>query len=55
MQVFAEGAGTSRLVWIADILPHEIAGPAGAIMEASIGVAKRTLEAQAKSGYLSGE
>lgn len=50
MQVFAEGEGASRLVWIADILPNEIAGPASAIMEQSIGLTKQTLEAQAKSG-----
>lgn len=44
MQVFAEGEGRSRLVWIADILPHDMAERAGAIMEQSIGMTKRTLE-----------
>jgi carbon monoxide dehydrogenase subunit G len=49
MQVFADGEGRSRLVWIADILPHGMAERAGAIMEQSIGVAQRTLEQAAKS------
>ena len=50
MQVFAQGEGKSRLVWIADILPNEIAGPAGAMMEQSIALTKQTLERAAKSG-----
>ena len=50
MQVFAQGEGRSRLVWIADILPNEIAGPAGAMMGQSIGLTKQTLERAAKSG-----
>jgi carbon monoxide dehydrogenase subunit G len=44
MQVLADEEGRSRLVWIADILPHDMAEQAGALMEQSIGVAKRTLE-----------
>jgi carbon monoxide dehydrogenase subunit G len=50
MQVFAQGEGRSRLVWIADILPNEIAGPAGAMMEQSIALTKQTLERAAKNG-----
>lgn len=50
MQVFAQGEGRSRLVWIADILPNEFAAPAGAIMEQSIALAKQTLEHAAKHG-----
>jgi carbon monoxide dehydrogenase subunit G len=50
MQVFTEGEGCSRLVWIADILPHDFAQQAGALMEQSIGVAKQTLEQAAKRG-----
>jgi carbon monoxide dehydrogenase subunit G len=50
MQVFTEGENHTRLVWIADILPHSFAEQAGALMEQSIGVAKQTLERAAKSG-----
>jgi len=44
MQVFDDGGGRSRVVWTADILPQELAGQAGAIMEQSLAVTKRTLE-----------
>lgn len=43
MQVFAEGA-RSRLVWITDVLPNEIAGPVRALIEQGAGIMKRTLE-----------
>jgi hypothetical protein len=42
-QVIPE-AGGSRLVWIADVLPHEAAESIGGMMEAGIAVAKRTLD-----------
>lgn len=45
MQVFAEGA-RSRLVWITDVLPNEIAGPVRALIEQGAGIMKRTLESQ---------
>jgi hypothetical protein len=48
MQVLDEGGGRSRLVWLADILPHEMAERAGALMAESIQVAKRTLEGKSK-------
>ena len=44
MQVFAAGAGNSRLVWITDFLPHEQAGSIAAIMERGAEVMKQTLE-----------
>jgi carbon monoxide dehydrogenase subunit G len=44
MQVLAEGANHSRAVWIADLLPHELAGDIGAMMEQGMGVIKKTLE-----------
>jgi carbon monoxide dehydrogenase subunit G len=31
-EVLAEGAGRCRLIWVADLLPHEAAGPVGAMM-----------------------
>lgn len=43
MQVFAEGA-RSRLVWITDVLPNEIAGSVRALIEQGAGIMKRTLE-----------
>lgn len=45
MQVFAEGA-RSRLVWITDMLPNEVAGPIKALIEQGAGIMKRTLESQ---------
>ena len=47
MQVFADGGDRSRLVWITDILPNELAGPIGALVEQGAGVMKRTLEREA--------
>jgi hypothetical protein len=44
MQVFADGAEHSRAVWIADLLPHELAGDIGAMIEQGLGVMKQTLE-----------
>ena len=42
-QVLADGAG-SRLVWIADVLPHAAAETVGAMMTAGIAAAKATLD-----------
>ena len=42
-QVLADGAG-SRLVWIADVLPHAAAANVGAMMTAGIAAAKATLD-----------
>jgi carbon monoxide dehydrogenase subunit G len=43
-QVFADGAGQSRLVWIADLLPHELAVDIRAMIEQAAAVMKKTLE-----------
>jgi hypothetical protein len=43
VQVFAEGAG-SRVVWIADLLPHEAAAMVGQMMEQGMAVMKNTLD-----------
>jgi carbon monoxide dehydrogenase subunit G len=45
-EVLAEGNGQSRLVWIADVLPDDVAEPIGELMERGIGVIKRTLESE---------
>ena len=42
-QVFAEGAGRSRFVWIADLLPNEAAPAIAAMIEQGIGVIQKTL------------
>ena len=44
MQVFDEGAGRSRLVWIADLLPHAAARDIRGLMEQAMAVVKPTLE-----------
>lgn len=44
MQVFAEGESETRVVWITDVLPNEVAGPIGALVEQGASVIKRTLE-----------
>ena len=44
IQVLAEGAGASRLVWITDLLPAEMAKPVAALVEQGAAVMKQTLE-----------
>jgi hypothetical protein len=44
-QVFADGERRSRLVWIADLLPHELEGDIRAMIEQAAAVMKKTLEA----------
>lgn len=43
-QVFAEGDRRSRIVWITDVLPHEVAKPIGEMVDQGLAVMKRTLE-----------
>ena len=44
MQVFADGERRSRVVWIADVLPNEIAGYIAGLIEEGLGTMKKTLE-----------
>jgi carbon monoxide dehydrogenase subunit G len=44
LQIFAEGAQQSRVVWIADLLPNEVAGYIQGMIEQGMGVMKQTLE-----------
>ena len=44
MQVFEKGAGRSRLVWTADLLPHTAARDIRGLMEQAMAVVKPTLE-----------
>ena len=44
MQIFADGADRTRAVWIADLLPHELAAPIGAMIEQGAQAMKQKLE-----------
>ena len=44
MQIFTEGAGRCRAVWIADLLPHEAAVPVAAMIDQGMAAMKSTLE-----------
>ena len=44
VQVFAEGLGSSRLVWIADLLPDELAPFITGMIDEGTAAMKRTLE-----------
>lgn len=45
LQVFEQGPGACRLVWIADMLPNELAGPIGVMIQQGLETMKATLEA----------
>jgi hypothetical protein len=47
MQVFADGQGRSRFVWIHDVLPDDLGAPLEAAVEQGASVIKRTLESHA--------
>jgi carbon monoxide dehydrogenase subunit G len=46
-QVFPEGESACRFVWIADLLPNELAASTGEAMQQGTNVVKQTLEVQA--------
>jgi len=48
-QVFAEDDGNSRVVWIADLLPHELAPSIAGMIEQGLAAMKQTLERAASS------
>jgi len=43
-QVIADSEGQTKVVWIADLLPDEAAGPVAAMMDEGMAVMKRTLD-----------
>jgi len=45
VQVIEDGPGRCRVVWIADVLPHEAAKTVGAMMEKAMPIMRKTLEA----------
>jgi carbon monoxide dehydrogenase subunit G len=50
LQVFAETEGRSRVVWIADLLPHALGPTIASMIEQGMGVMKQTLERAAEGG-----
>ena len=46
-QVFDEGQGSCRFVWIADLLPNELANDVASMMEQGLSVIKQTMEGSA--------
>ena len=44
MQIFAEGTGQTRVVWIADLLPNELAPAVAGMIEQGLAAMKKTLE-----------
>ncbi len=46
-QIYANDDGTTRFVWIADVLPNEMAEITGELMERGIETVKQSLEASA--------
>jgi len=49
VQVFAEGPQGCRLVWIADLLPHELKPAIEAMIEQGAAAIQRTLESTARA------
>jgi Polyketide cyclase / dehydrase and lipid transport len=47
IQVFADGDDECRVVWIADVMPHEVADTVGEMMSQGLTAMKRTLEGAA--------
>lgn len=45
VQVFADGAARSRVVWTIDFLPDELAPAIGGMMDQATGIMKKTLAA----------
>lgn len=43
-QVFSDAKGQTKVVWIADLLPDEAAGPVAAMIEQGMAVMKQTLD-----------
>jgi hypothetical protein len=49
VQVFDEVPGRCRLVWIADVLPHEAAAMVGAMMDQAVACMRETLAAHSQA------
>src|SRR5918992_2275545 len=44
LQVFSEGGHKCRVIWIADLMPNEVAGSIGQMIEQALRTMKQTLE-----------
>ena len=53
-QVFAEDAGSCRVVWIADLLPHTMAPAIAGMIEQGLVAMKKTLEGAVKESAAPG-
>lgn len=53
IQVFADGEGGSRAVWIADLLPDTAAEPISAMIAEAAAIMQRTLDGASGPGELS--
>jgi hypothetical protein len=49
LQVYDDGPGRCRIVWIADVLPHAAAAAVGAMMEEGVAVMRKTLAAHSEA------
>jgi Polyketide cyclase / dehydrase and lipid transport len=49
LQVFVESSAQSRVVWIADLLPNEVAPYIAGMIDQGMAVMKKTMEARALS------
>jgi len=47
LQVFSEGERSSRVVWIADLLPNDLAGSIAGLIDQGMAIMRKTLEARA--------
>jgi hypothetical protein len=50
LQVFAEAGNTARIVWIADLLPNDLAEPIAGMMEQGMRAIARTLAGRGDAG-----
>lgn len=50
LQVFADASGGSRIVWIADLLPNDLAEPIAGMMEQGMRAMQQTLEGGMDAG-----
>lgn len=50
IQVFSIGHGTCRVVWIADLMPNEVAEAIGEMIQQGLSTMKHTLESSAAGG-----
>jgi hypothetical protein len=49
LQVYEAGPGRCRVVWIADVLPHEAAEVVGAMMDEGAAAMRKTLESHSQA------